>query len=118
MSGSSGYWDGRGDNLFLKSSNHDWSSVGMCLVASHKCILIVLAKLELSTGTEWYNIMMSVHVVSNFFQIATRPTVIVWISRNLAHVICVPISQNNCETDFWNFDSKIFGEIVKFQIWS
>jgi len=39
------YWDGRGDNLFLKSSNRDWSSVGMCFVTSHKCVLIVLAKL-------------------------------------------------------------------------
>jgi len=47
------YWDGRGDNLFLKSSNHDWLSVMVCLVTSpsHKYILIVLAELELSTGT-------------------------------------------------------------------
>ena len=52
------YWDGRGDNLFLKLSNRYWSSVGMCLVTSHKCILILLAKLELSTGTEWYNMLL------------------------------------------------------------
>jgi len=44
--------------LFLKSSNRDWSSVGMCLVTSHKCILIVLAKLELSSSIEWYNMLL------------------------------------------------------------
>ena len=52
------YWDGTGDDLFLKSCNRGLSRVGMCLVTSHKCIWIVLAKLELSTGTEWYNMLL------------------------------------------------------------
>jgi len=40
------------------SSSRNWSSVGICLVTLHKCILIVLAKLELSTGTE-YNMLLN-----------------------------------------------------------
>jgi len=42
-------------------------------------------------------------VVKLFFQIATGPTGFLRFSRNLAHVIYVPI-RKNCGTDFRNFE--------------
>ena len=48
--------------------------------------------------------LLSVCVSSNVFQIAT-PTVFLWFSQNLAHLIYVPICKNY-GTDFRNFDFK------------
>ena len=41
-------------------SNHPIAieQVSGCFVTSHKCMLIVLAKLELSTGIEWYSMLL------------------------------------------------------------
>jgi len=48
------------------------------------------------------------HVV-RLFQIATPPAVFLWFSRNLAHIIYVPIHKK-CGSDFRNFDFKMFGK--------
>jgi len=54
-------------------------------------------------------------VVNLFFEIAAFPTVFfVWFSRNLAHIIYVPVREKDCGIDFRNFDFKIFGEFFKF----
>ena len=84
----------RGDNLFLNSSNHDWSIVGMCLVTLHKCILIVLAKLELSTGTEWYNTLLK-HPKSDSW----------WLNRQIVFIFF-----HHCDRwpflSFWTLSKK------------
>ena len=71
----------------------------------------------------WFAVYLSVclsvclSVSSNFFQIATPPTVFVWFSRNLAHIIYVPVSkklQNRfSKFIFWNF-WLIFESLHKF----
>jgi len=97
------YWDGRGDNLFLKSSNHNWSIAGMCLVTSHKCILIVLAKLELSTGTEWYNMLLK-HLKSDGW----------W------HLLMVFIFFHHCDAlpflNFWTLSKKYWNSLLDSSI--
>jgi len=55
---------------------------------------------------------MSVWTSSNFFEIANAPpTVFVLVPQNLAHMIYVPVCKKMCDTDFWNFDFKIFWRI-------
>jgi len=54
--------------------------------------------------------------VETFFQIATPPTVFVWFSRSLAHVLW---ASQNYGTDFRCFVFKFFfGKFLKFYFWT
>jgi len=52
---------------------------------------------------------------SNFFQIAGSPTILVWFSRNLAHVICVPISKKTVEQVFEILTLKFMAIFLNFK---
>jgi len=61
------------------------------------------------------DVCLSVRMMSNFSQIAT-PTVFLRFSRNLAHVIHVPIGKNS-GTDLWNFNVKILNQQWSYLGW-
>jgi len=48
------------------------------------------------------------------FEIATPPTVFLWFSRNLAHMIYVCYCAKNVQQIFKNFDLNFFWQILKF----
>jgi len=76
-----------------------------------------LAALLASQWSIYYRWFMTVCLSSNYFQIATLPTILS-DSYDTWHKCFMCQCAQNCGTDFQNFACKIFGEFVKFCIWS
>ena len=94
-----------------------------CLCSIYSCLLLISSMLhDLCSRTDHptlYSFSIFLALVIDVFclcgQIFSNPAVFLWFSGNLAHVICLPMCKK-CRTDFKNFDFKIFGDFLKFQI--